>query len=80
MKVEAEFLMKLVAIKNGQEIMEKVRSTTIRNVEKKKLSSSYQDNYRNLTDQSLITRFAQFYEVEFEMFGYPRTPFASAIG
>ena len=76
MRAESDYILKSIGLKNGADLMDEAREETIRKVEAKKLSQNYTDYYNNLRQPSLITRFADFYELDFEMFGYPNTPFA----
>lgn len=76
MKAESDFILKGVGITNDVKIMERVRENTIRSVEVKRLSENYTDYYKSLKHPDLIRRFAKFYELDFEMFGYPDSPFA----
>ena len=76
MRTESDYILKSIGLKNGADLMDEAREETIRKVEAKKLSQNYTDYYSNLCQPSLITRFADFYKLDFEMFGYPNTPFA----
>ena len=77
MKTESKYVLHKAGLKNPESVMSQVRRETIRTVEEKKLSQNYMTYYETIQDQSLIERFAIFYQVDFDMFGYPTSPFTS---
>ena len=76
MKAEASAVLHAAGVENANIVMDRVRDHTIRDVEKKKLSSNYMDYYGGVKDLSLIHRFRKLFIIEIEMFGYPQSPFA----
>lgn len=73
MMKEGEFVLKEAGIKNAGELLNTVRTGTIRDVEKHKPRPT-SDYYKDIPSD-IIEKLRYMYRYEIELFEYPDTPF-----
>lgn len=65
---------KVVGLDNVKELLIKTQGMVLRKGEREHVSSSYQEHYRDVSQQN-IEQLREIYKYETFLFGYPDTPF-----
>lgn len=74
MATEAYHVLQQAGINDPEDIFNKTRENSIRANEKKQISASYQDYYRNM-DPGDIEDLKKFYSFDIYVLQYPHSPF-----